>query len=125
MNELKPKLYVIAVGIFQFAAVTFLILTAAELVKEGFVTYFFDITFVLWILIASGIASLLLYTKEPLLQPQTRKHYEFQDCFLIALVTGSIVYFTLESLGTLRIILTVGYVLVVLLFSFYLIYVQE
>lgn len=104
MKQAKLFIHLIIEPFFQYALVTYLILLLAETIKEGIVSFFFNINILLGIVLVSGIIMVLTqdeaYDKE--LHPQKNAHIRKIDILyimLLALGGAAIILDKTQDLG--------------------------
>src|SRR5260221_14684006 len=97
---MKYKLHIYMQELFQFSLVTYLILQLAETIQEGFVSFFFNINYLLFVVITSGL--LMILTENPNVLPQPPKKitsFDVQNIILIAIGGGLLVHYKTQDLG--------------------------
>jgi hypothetical protein len=70
------SVYIVAREFFQVSLVTYLLLTLAETLKTGFVSNFFNLNYLLIIVLVTGVAMVLTEPKgldNPAAKPQSRQ----------------------------------------------------
>ncbi len=120
----KNNLKIIFNEIFQISLSGYLIFIVIELLKEGFITNFFNINFLLLTVVVSGIGMSIL---GPIKDTENRKITE-NDYFiagLFALFSGGIVYFKTTELGSIGIVISVISSVLVFLLSYLVIFEKE
>jgi hypothetical protein len=121
---IKAKIGIIAEELFQFSLITYLILLLAETVKEGFVTFFFDLNYLLVVVLVSGILMALL---APEMSDRTlRKPEKLNATWVIIFSIGGglLVYYKTQELGNISLLISGITTIIIFLLSI-LIYTDD
>ena len=121
MKTAKRAVHIIVRELFQFSIIIYLILFLAELMKEGFVSYFFNPSILLIVIIISGISMIITQSEnEVIADPEKPFSMEMQNSVVYAIAGGAIVYVKTKDMGGVSLFLTAMTVLLILLLSFLL-----
>lgn len=105
---------------FQFSLITYLILILLESFRQGFVSFFFNINILLFLVLASGVVMVLTRTEH--IQISTTKKInlssDLQNGLIFAVIGGLIVFLKTENLGQVSIITSIFTMLIILLLSY-------
>jgi len=125
MKYWKVKIHFITKEIFYYSFAAYLILLFVETIKEGFVSFFFNITILLVIVLISGIVMVATDTKELKkifeTEHKTKNKIANKDIFfiiLLALLCASVIFYKTFTLGVTSIILAGVAAAIVVLLSF-------
>src|SRR5688500_606934 len=109
----KLTLAILSQELFQFSLVTYLILLLTETIKEGFVSYFFNLNILLGVVLFSGIVMVLTHDErierltkmieDKKEQPST---WDGNYIGLVTLGGAALVYYKTEELGALSVLIT-------------------
>lgn len=122
--QLLPKhkvvINIVSKELFQVSLITYLLLLLAETVKTGFVSLFFNLNWLLMVVLLSGIG-MVLTTDERLeskAQSQRNPKYDFYFVFGLAIVGGVLVFYKTFDLGFISIILMEITALLIIIVSY-------
>lgn len=73
MNGWRQAVNIIGKEFFQVALVTYLLLTLAETLREGFVSNFFNMNYLLLVVLVSGVAMVLTEPNEAIIKSFRRR----------------------------------------------------
>src|ERR1051326_1122146 len=106
MTNLKLKTHIISEEFFQFALVTYLMLTLAETVKTGFVSNFLNPNIILGIVLLGGVTMVLTHEGNSVTEVRPKKitGNDIQNFILLAVGGGLLVYFKTQDMGTISLI---------------------
>lgn len=116
----KVKTYIIAKEFFHYSLITYLIILIAETIKEGIVSYFFNINILLTVVILSGFVMAITYDEKLNLHTPTLKKITYRDIIfsiLLALGGGFFVYVGTFDMGNVAIVVGCLAVILILLLS--------
>jgi hypothetical protein len=116
------KIHLLAEEFFQYSLITYLILLLAETIKEGFVSFFFNLNILLIVVLASGVIMVLTHNEH--LEPERTKHkIKTADVeYTILLATGGafLVWYKTQDLGIISFVIAGLTAMIILLLSFLL-----
>lgn len=116
---MKIKLHLIFEELFQVSLITYLILLFAETIKEGFVSYFFNVHLLLGVVVVSGIGLILtLHERTMRRNSENMSLNDWQYLIILSIAGGLFVYFKTEILGTIAYIITLFTMIVIFLLSY-------
>jgi len=95
----KIKIYLIVKEIFQYSLVTYLILLLAESIKEGIVSYFFNLNILLGVVLISGIIMILTYDERLMMKSPSKRKSKIDIVWSIVFAVGGgalVVYKTMD-----------------------------
>lgn len=120
---LKIKIYFIAKEFFQYSLVAYLILLLIETIKEGFVSFFFNLNILLGIVLISGLIMAITYQKELEKLTKTkkikqRKWWDILYSIMLALGGALVVLYKTQDFGIVSIIVSVISAFIIVLLSF-------
>ncbi|MDP3941662.1 MAG: hypothetical protein Q8Q49_05130 [bacterium] len=119
MNAWKAKIHLVSKEFFQYSLTTYLLLLLAETLKEGFVSYFFNLNILLGIVIISGIVMAIMQTR--MLEenpPKKMTSADLEYSLLLAIGGGMLVYYKTKELGNIALLIAVLTAFIILLLSF-------
>ena len=122
---MKSNIGIVATELFQVSLVAYLILLLLESISPGFVSDFFNLSFLLWAVILSGIVMVLPFSEkkwksevsmlEFLLHSAfaswdkgaaKKSRFEWMFVFVVRYTCGLLVYYKTSELGAVSIILS-------------------
>lgn len=111
MKLWKIKIHIIAEQFFQYSLVTYLLLLLAETIKEGLVSFFFNLNILLVVVMLSGIVMVLTYNEKYDAQTATKKKpkilwWDILYITLLALGGSVLVYTKTQDLGSISLIIS-------------------
>lgn len=86
MNVWKLKIHLITEELFQFTLGTYLVLLLIETLQEGFVSYFFNLHLLLFVIILNGLVVVMTYDERLKKIPKNKK---LNKVFIAMLTIGS------------------------------------
>lgn len=103
-NSLKIKnawliILNLAKDIFEVSLVSYLVFYLIDQIKQGFVSNFFNLNYILWTAIVSGIISAFSKEKEEKTKPLTTRDYIFIT--VLAIIGAAIIFYKTQDLGWL------------------------
>ena len=128
MKTWKIKIHVFAQAFFQYLLITYLILLLIETLKEGFVSFFFNLNILLVVILINGFIIVLThhdkleainFTSKKI----TRSDVEYTVTF--ALGGALLVYFLMQELGVLSFILAALTAVIIIFLSLLLFFEQK
>lgn len=112
MKLWKVRTHFISKEIFQYSLITYLILLLAETFKQGIVSFFINLNYLLFVVLLSMVAMVLTQNEklDEVLIP--KEHYKLKTSdveFIIVLAAGGalLVWFKTQDLGILSLIISV------------------
>jgi uncharacterized membrane protein len=124
----KIKIYIIAKEFFQYSLITYIILLLAETVKEGIVSYFFNLNILLALVIVSGFVMAITYDEQIPQQATPPKKIKKRDIVwssLLAIFGGFFIYAGTFELGVIAPIVGCLAAILILLLSLLLLTDKE
>src|SRR5947207_669165 len=109
MRVWQAKVHLLSEEFFQYSLITYLILLLAETLKEGFVSFFFNLNILLVVVLVSGVVMVLTHNEH--LEPE-KTHHKIKTSdieYTLVLATGGamLVYFKTKDLGVISIVIAV------------------
>lgn len=100
-------MHLVAEEFFQYSLITYLILLFAETIKEGFVSFFFDLNILLVVVLLSGVIMVLTHHEEleRLRKPHKITGADIQNIFLFASGGALLVYYKTFELGNIAFVI--------------------
>lgn len=122
MKLWKIKIHLISKEFFQYSLVTYLILLLAETLKQGIVSFFFNLNILLGIVLISGVVMVLTHNEklDEKLKPEKKQKITAKDIeYIIILASGGaiLVHFKTQDLGSVSIIISVITAIIIVLLS--------
>lgn len=121
----KLTLAILSQELFQFSLVTYLILLLAETIKEGFVSYFFNLNILLGVVLVSGVVMVLTHDerieKLTKLTEKPKEKLSDWDYYYIGGITlggALLVYYKTQDLGNISLLLTIITAVIIALLSY-------
>lgn len=104
----KIRFYVIAKEFFQYSLITYILLFIAESLQPGIVSYFFDPTLLLGVVLLSGVIMVVTYNEkvEVLFPPKERKKRDILVSIVLAIGGALLVFYKTQDLGIVSIIIS-------------------
>jgi hypothetical protein len=121
---MKYLISIVCKELFQVSLITYLILLVTELIKKESISYFFNLNYLMIIVVLSGILMLITnYNIDYKAEAQSSKltSWNWQFIFLMSVGGGSLVYYKTADLGGLSLIISLLAMIIIFLLS-YLIY---
>lgn len=123
MKLWRIKIHFIAKEIFQYSLLTYLILFLTEMIKQGLVSFFFNLNILLFIVLLSSIIMVLTNNE------RLEKELKSKDIFKLNILNvgyiiiftasgGFFVWYETQDLGVVSIIISVISAILIVLFSF-------
>lgn len=94
----------LAKDIFEVSLVSYLIFYLIDQIKQGFVSDFFNLNYILGVAIVSGIISAFSKEEESSTGPVEEKHLTIRDYIFIivlAIIGATIIFYKIQGLGWL------------------------
>ena len=124
-NRFIANVHIILDELFKVSLVTYLLLLILETIKEGFVTYFFDPTVLLYIVIASGIGmAITQHIGQEIRKESGTNKVNWFYIYCMSFLGAALVYIKTDELGNLSLIITVATFISIVLVS-YLIFTER
>jgi len=105
----RVKIYIIAKEFFHYSLFTYLLILIAETIKEGIVSYFFNINILLIVVVLSGFVMTITYDEKLSLPTSSHKKITYWNIIFSILLTlggGLFIYAGTFELGTVAIIIS-------------------
>jgi Na+/citrate or Na+/malate symporter len=118
MKTWKVKMHIISTELFQFSLITYFLLLLAEILKPGFVSFFFELNIFLAVAFVSG--AIMVLTDNFHKPAEVHKKFKKLNVIYILLLTigGSLlVLYKMQNAGLIGIVLSALAAVLVLLFS--------
>lgn len=122
MKLWKIKVHLVAEEFFQYSLITYLILLFAETIKEGFVSFFFDLNILLVVVLLSGVIMVLTHHEEleKLKKPHKINGADIQNIFLFSVGGALLVFYKTFELGVIAFVIAGLTALIIALLSYLL-----
>lgn len=119
MKIWQAKLHLLSEEFFQYSLITYLILLLAETLKEGFVSFFFNLNILLVVVLVSGVILVLTHSEklELIKEKHKLKQSDIEYTIVLAIGGALLVYYKTQELGTIAIIISVLTALIIILLS--------
>ncbi len=122
MKIWKVRIHFIAKEMFQYSLITYLLLLLAETLKQGLVSFFFNLNILLVVVLFSGIIMVLTQNEKLDEALKTQEHHKLKTSdveYIIILAAGGalLVWFKTKDLGVLAIIISILTVIIIILLS--------
>jgi len=122
MKLWKVRVHFITKEIFQYSLITYLILLLAETIKQGLVSFFFNLNILLAVVLISGIAMVLTHNERLDEALKTGQHHKIKTSdveYIILLSLGGalLVWYKTQDLGILAIVISVLTAIIIVLLS--------
>lgn len=121
---MREKLHIVSEEVFQISLCGYLLLLLLETIQEGFVSTFFNLYYLLAVIVISGIGMVLLEKESTHEAYKKKNDYTLYWGLLLSVITGCVVYYKTLAMGYLSIAIGVISFFIVLLFT-YLIHTDE
>ena len=115
----------IIVDVFQVSLIVYLLILLIEQFKAGFASNFINLNWILWVVIVSGIITVLLNNGE---QEREKKEIKWWDYLFIAvfgLVSGVLIYLKIKDLNWIAWVIGILSCLMIWLISYLIINEEE
>ena len=116
----KDKIGIISEEVFQFSLITYLILLIAETVREGFVTFFFDLRYLLIVILISGIFMSFLAPKRSDRTVRRAEKLQRSWVTIFCIGGGLLVYYKTQDLGNISLFFAGFSAILIFLFTYLL-----
>jgi hypothetical protein len=122
MKLWKVRIHFISKEVFQFSLITYLILLLAETIKQGLVSFFFNLNILLIVVLFSGVVMVLTHNEklDEVLKTEEKHKIKTSDVeYIIILAAGGalLVWYKTQDLGILSIIISVLTAIIIVLLS--------
>jgi hypothetical protein len=119
MKVWQAKVHLLSEEFFQYSLITYLILLLAETLKEGFVSFFFNLNILLVVVLVSGVVMVLTHNEH--LEPE-KTHHKIKTSdieYTLVLATGGalLVYYKTKELGTIALVIAGLTAIIIVLLS--------
>ncbi|MGH7204035.1 MAG: hypothetical protein ACREHC_06345 [Candidatus Levyibacteriota bacterium] len=111
MKQWKIKLHVVSEQFFQYSLMTYLLLLLTETIKEGLVSFFFNLNILLGVVVLSGIVMITTHNEKYDVQIQTKKKpkilwWDILYTILLAFGGAVLVFIKTHDLGSLSLFIS-------------------
>jgi hypothetical protein len=134
---MKNKIHIIVSELFHIALITYLCLLTIETIKEGYISYFFNLNWLLGLILCSGIIMVLTesapYTyRRKLLHPfvayvkpdNRGKERNWYFNLMMSLLGGLFVYYKTQALGNISLFIS-SITTIIILFLTYVMFNEK
>lgn len=115
----KIKIGIIIDELFKFSLITYLILILAETVKVGFVSFYFDLNYLLLVVLVSGIIIAILGHEKVISDEKSKlTERDINSIIIFSLIGGFLVYYKTQDFGLVSLIITLLSSIIIFLLSY-------